>query len=239
MKTVRTHDKIYLFESRHDKPKEYFKFIEKKAFGKKRYFNKKEIICDFGCATGEFISFLKKKHPEKNFVGADVRSDLLKRAKKIVPDLTFLKKSVLNTKAFPKNKFDKCFLLGVHPIFDDFEKCFSNLVLWAKPKGKIFIYDLFNPYPVDVLIKFRFSKDYKKGPYKKNWNIFSQESVSRFLKKNKSIKNFQFEEFEMPFDLKPKKDPARSWTIKSNKKRLTTNGLSIIQRQILLSIYLK
>ena len=34
MKTVRTHDKIYLFESRHNKPKEYFKFIEKKAFGK-------------------------------------------------------------------------------------------------------------------------------------------------------------------------------------------------------------
>ena len=61
MKTVRTHDKIYLFESRHNKPKEYFKFIEKKAFGEKKYFNNKEIICDFGCATGEFLSFLKKK----------------------------------------------------------------------------------------------------------------------------------------------------------------------------------
>ena len=43
----------------------------------------------------------------------------------------------------------------------------------------------------------------------------------------------------MPFDLKPQKDPARSWTIKLGKKRLTTNGLSLIQRQILLSIYLK
>jgi len=74
---------------------------------------------------------------------------------------------------------------------------------------------------------------------KKNWNIFSQESISKFLKKNKFIKKFKFEEFEMPFDLKPQKDPARSWTIKLGKKRLTTNGLSLIQRQILLSIYLK
>ena len=58
MKTVRTHDKIYLFQNKHNKPKEYFKFIEKKAFGKKNYFNQKEIICDFGCATGEFLYFL-------------------------------------------------------------------------------------------------------------------------------------------------------------------------------------
>jgi len=83
MKTVRTHDKIYLFQNRHNKPKEYFKFIERKAFGKKKYFNQKEKICDFGCATGEFLYFLKKKHPEKNFTGVDIRSDLLKRAKKL------------------------------------------------------------------------------------------------------------------------------------------------------------
>jgi len=45
----------------------------------------------------------------------------------------------------------------------------------------------------------------------------------------------------MPFDLEiNKKDTVRSWTFKdSKKKRIMTNGLSIIQNQILLKIKLK
>ena len=35
MKFIRTHDHIYLTENRYKKPKEMFKFIEKKAFKKK------------------------------------------------------------------------------------------------------------------------------------------------------------------------------------------------------------
>jgi len=44
----------------------------------------------------------------------------------------------------------------------------------------------------------------------------------------------------MTFDLKPQKDPIRSWTFKDLKKRrYVTNGLSIIQPQQLLTINLK
>ena len=43
----------------------------------------------------------------------------------------------------------------------------------------------------------------------------------------------------MPFDLKPQKDPIRSWTIKSENRRLMINGISIIQPQTLLKIKLK
>ena len=39
MKIVRTHDAIYLSENRYSKPKEMFKFIEKRAFGNKALFN--------------------------------------------------------------------------------------------------------------------------------------------------------------------------------------------------------
>ena len=98
---------------------------------------------------------------------------------------------------------------------------------------------MFNPYPVDVLLKYRLSTNYKMKAFESGWNIFSEKSVSTFLKKNKSVKNFTFEKFEMPFDLKPQRDPIRSWTIKSNNKRLMINGLSIIQPQTLLSISLK
>ena len=239
MKFVRTHDQIYMHENRYKKTKEMFKFIERKAFDKKKILNK-EVVCDFGCAAGEFLYYLKKKQPNNTFFGTDIRNDLIRKAQKVLPDIKFLKKSVLKRNSFPKNFFHKSFLIGVHPIFDEFEKCFSNLIYWTKPSGKIFICEMFNPYPIDVLIKYRYSSKYNKGYYESGWNIFSEKSVSNFLKKNKYIKKFIFNEFIMPFDLKPQRDSVRSWTFQDSKrKRFITNGLSIIQTQQLLTIYLK
>ena len=98
---------------------------------------------------------------------------------------------------------------------------------------------MFNPYPVDVIIKYKLSKNYKKKFFESGWNIFSRNSVSMFLKKNKKVKSFKYHEFVMPFDLKPQSDPIRSWTVKAKKTRLMVNGLSIIQPQTLLIITLK
>jgi trans-aconitate methyltransferase len=236
MKIIRTHDKLYLKENRYNKPKEMFKFIEKRAI-KKNLINKK--ICDFGCAAGEFLFYLNKKKPENEYTGIDIRQDLLKKAKQYIPDATFKRGSVLNKKINKKNFFDISFLIGVHPIFDDFEKCFSNLIYWTKPKGEIYICDMFNPDPIDVIIKYRLSENQKKNTFESGWNIFSKKSVVNFLKKNEKVKSYKFEEFIMPFHLKRQKDPVRSWTVDMNKKKIMVNGLSIIQPQTLLKIKLK
>ena len=127
----------------------------------------------------------------------------------------------------------------MHPTFDSFEKCFSNLIYWTKPKGEIFICDLFNPDPVDVRVRYRLSKNYKINNLETGWNIFSHESIKNFLKKNKNVKSCSFEEFYMPFQLKRQKNPIRSWTMNMNKKKVMVNGLSIIQRQSVLKIKLK
>ncbi len=238
MKVKRLHDHIYLKENRYKKPKEMFKFIERNAF-KSTFNKKKELICDIGCAAGEFLYFLKKEYPHKSFTGVDLRKDLLNKAKRHVSGVKFLKGSVLRKSLFKKKSFDKIFLIGVHPIFDNFEKCFSNLIYWTKPKGEIYICDMFNPFAVDVLIKYKLAENYNSRIFESGWNIFSQKSVSTFLKKNNLIRSFKFKKFEMPFDLKPQKDPIRSWTIKSNKNRLMINGLSIIQPQTLLTIKLR
>lgn len=236
MKIIRTHDKLYLKENRYNNPKEMFKFIGKRAF-KKNTINKK--ICDFGCAAGEFLFYLNKKKTKNEYTGIDIRKDLLKKAEIHVPQATFKRGSVLNKNINKKNSFDISFLIGVHPIFDDFEKCFSNLIYWTRPKGEIFICDMFNPYPIDVIIKYRLSKDYKQNIFETGWNIFSKRSVINFLKKNKRVKSYKFEEFIMPFHLKKQKDPVRSWTVLMNKKKVMINGLSIIQPQTLLKIKLK
>ena len=65
---------------------------------------------------------------------------------------------------------------------------------------------------------------------------FSEKS-EEFLKKKSVVKNFKFKKFEMPFDLRPQKDPIRSWTIKS-KKTINDKWLPI-QPQTLLRIKLK
>tara|TARA_B100000787_G_scaffold50338_1_gene36252 strand:+ start:3215 stop:4000 length:786 start_codon:yes stop_codon:yes gene_type:complete len=243
LKTKRTHDSLYLKENRYENTKEMFKFIFKNAFPKKNYHKtKNENILDMGCAAGEFIYYLKKKLKEPNsIIGADVRVDLLKKASQNISGVTFVKKSATNKKSFEKKKFDKIFMIGVHPIFDSFEKCFSNLIEWTKKGGEVYICDLFNIYPVDVILRYKLSKNYNSQTYEAGWNIFSKESVSQFLKKNKRVKNFSFTQFYMPFDLDiNKKDTIRSWTFKNEqKKRIMTNGLSIIQNQILLKIKLK
>ena len=243
IKTKRTHDSLYLEENRYENTKEMFKFVFKNAFSIKSISKiQNEDILDIGCAAGEFIYFLRKKLKQSNnIVGADVRSDLLKKARQNILDATFVKKSATNKNSFKKKNFDKIFMIGVHPIFDTFEECFSNLIDWTKKGGEIYICDMFNPYPVDVILRYKLSKNYNSKIYETGWNIFSKASVTQFLKKKKRVKNISFTQFYMPFDLEiNKKDTVRSWTFKdSKKKRIMTNGLSIIQNQILLKIKLK
>ena len=128
-------------------------------------------------------------------------------------------------------------MVGVHPIFDDFTIFLKNILNWTKSKGEIYICDMFNPYPVDVFIYYRMSNDIKTNKLERGWNNLSISSFSRFLKNHKKVKSFSFTKFNMPFDLKRQKNPARSWTIKDeNKNRFIINGLGIIQNQYLLKI---
>ena len=93
----------------------------------------------------------------------DPISDLVKKAKNYVPNCRFYKKSVLNPKSWQSKIYDKVFMVGVHPIFDDFTIPLKNIISWTKPKGEIYICDMFNPFPVDVFIYYRMSKDIKKN----------------------------------------------------------------------------
>jgi ubiquinone/menaquinone biosynthesis C-methylase UbiE len=239
-KGKRTHDELYLKENRHKKPKEMFKFILKNSLGEEN-FDKSLKILDVGCAAGEFLHYVKKKTSIDDLSGMDIRPELLNKAKGLLKHVKFYKKDVLKNNSFKISTFDTIFMIGVHPIFDDFKKPFNNLIKWTKKRGKLYICDMFNPYPVDVIIRYKLAKNNKSEQYETGWNNFSILSVSNFLKKNKKIKSFSFKKFDMPFDLKKNKsDPVRSWTIKEKKNtRLMTNGLCIIQNQILLTINLK
>ena len=238
MKIRRTHDKLYLNENRYDQTKEIFKDIVDNCF-KENELNQNLNLCDMGCAAGEFLYYLNKIAPNSNLTGLDILKELLIKAKIHVPKANLVNGSVLDKNIFKENQFDKTFLTGVHSIFDDFKDCFKNLIKWTQPDGLVFVTGLFNPSPVDVFLKFKESKDYEDDFFETGWNIFSQNSVGKFLKELNKVKSFDFKKFDIKIDLKRQMDPIRSWTFKDEKKnRIITNGLSIVQPHYILKIQL-
>lgn len=164
---------------------------------------------------------------------------LLEKASQFVPSAILQEASVLDSGCKPDSVYDRSFLMGVHSIFDEFETCFSNLIKWTKSGGSVYIGGQFNPFPVDVLIKYKESKSYESDIYESGWNIFSQQSVSDFLSKHKKVSSHSFQKFDLTIDLPPREDPLRSWTIRDwLGNRLITNGLCILQPFYLLEIKL-
>ena len=225
MKIKRLHDDFYLKENRYDKPKECFKDLIKILKKQKK---KNLRLCDVGCANGELIYNLEKKFPSWKITGADLKQDLLNKAKNKNKEATFVKLDI--SKNYLKNKFDIIVASGVLSIFDNQNKVLSNLIKMLEHKGSLFIFGHFNPYPINVYLKYQDLKN-NKNILQSGWNIFALEFYKNFAKKN-NLK-FKIFPFDIKLDLKKnKKDPVRSWTFKTqNNKRLITNGLSIIQYQ--------
>ena len=101
MKTERTHDNFYLNEDRYDNVKESFKFILEKSFDKDELESELEV-CDLGCATGEFLYFLKSKATSINVHGLDVMSKLIDKAIMNIPGGKFKSGSVLDRTNYKK-----------------------------------------------------------------------------------------------------------------------------------------
>ena len=226
---VRTHDAFYLKENRYEKPKQLHMDIIESV--KKTIKNEQDtVICDFGCAAGEFAYALRKHFPGATIEGYDLLKELIAKAKHEVPNVAFHVGSITDRALCKANHSDYTLCTGVVSIFDSFEPVIDNLICWTKPGGHVFLHGLFNNYPVDVNIKYNLSADYGSGVAEAGWNIFSKQSVSAWLQKHPDVAAHGFTDFRIEVDLAPQDDPVRSWTIKDeNKHRLITNGLCLIQ----------
>lgn len=76
MKVERTHDYLYLNEDYKERPKEYFKFIEREI---SKDFNAESFkMIDIGCETGSFLFFLRNAYQNAELIGIDILPELLK-----------------------------------------------------------------------------------------------------------------------------------------------------------------
>ena len=215
----RSIDLDYLKQNYYNNPKqihlELFKIIEKK----KSLSNNNLKYCDVGCADGQFINLISKK-TNFSITGVDVHKKLLNKAKKNIKDLKVIEGSVLDKSLFRKNSFDVITMTGVLSIFKNFSQPLNNLMYWCKPGGFLIVTSVFNDCDIDVFINYRNSSKKKSFLKKKDdWNIFSKKTLSSFLYKKKKVKNFQFKDFKLKFDIKKNKDyPHKMWTIKKKKQ---------------------
>ena len=217
----RTHDTLYLSENRYLAPKQIHLELIALICGYLDgiHSNQKTLIGDFGCAAGEFEYALQKHFlltPEKyeNIIleGYELLEVLVNKARKEVPGVKFCLGSVEDKSTCQESRLDVTLMTGVLCIFDRFEPILDNAIFWTKNKGRVFVHSLFNNYPVDVNVKYNLSTDYGSGNLESGWNIFSKDSVSRWLSQHKNVESFKFHDFQIAVDIPKNIDPVRSWT---------------------------
>jgi len=238
-KVERTHDlEIYLNEERYQQPKEIFKVLVRRI-QETGLLETGGTLCDMGCATGEFLYYARQHFPAACLLGVDVMPQLIARAREMVPGVEFQVGSVRERDTLPVHSVDVMVMQGVMSIFDDFETTLDNLLAWTRPGGRIYVFGLVNPWPVDVWIKIRRSDDPDPEHREPGWNIFSRASLGRFLDERLGPGRHRFTPFEMPFDLEPHPDdPVRSWTFRdASGRRLFTNGLCLLLNLEILEIW--
>jgi SAM-dependent methyltransferase len=224
---ARTHDVFYLKENRYREPKENFKFCLNLA--RQWKFDERGVVCDVGCAAGEFPYYLKQQLPEADIVGVEYLPSLIAKAEQEVPGVQFRQGSVLDPNALPRVSADLSFLVGVHSLFDDPIPAFENLVNWTKPGGQVIVFSLFNRFPIDVYIKVRRQSD-PADHREEGWNMISQATVSEFLKDHPRVAEHRFVKFNIDLDLAQRvDDPLRTWTFKDEQGvRHIINGIGLV-----------
>jgi len=231
----RTHDLFYLKNKINDNPKDSFKRVGDLISNYKDKNKKKLTIVDIGCAAGQFPSYLTTRFENDNILGYEYVEELVSAARVSYPEIKFKKASVLDRSAIRSSSCDVITLLGVLSIFDDIDPILSNISHWIKPNGRVYMHGMFNPFDIDVFIKYRDSKKYAKNIFEPGWNIISQSSITRILEKY-NAKLVKFYEFKISCDIKKNNDdPVRSWTEKlQNGERQIVNGICLKQPQYIL-----
>jgi len=212
----RTHDHLYLKDKRYRRNSKFLTKFFLKLIIKKNF----KTLIDVGCANGDLLNFISKKIPNKNYVGTDVSSKLLKLAKKNNQKIKFIRDDITK-KNYKKLKTDIIHCAGVLNIFDNVENIISQLISRCKRKGNIYITHYFNDYGIDYITRYRDNNNSnQKQISEMGWNVFSKLTLKKILKKNK-------------------KDLMRTWSTYYKGEKYFVNGLNFFNKIYFLIIKLK
>jgi SAM-dependent methyltransferase len=225
-------DELYLREARFDEPKESFKFLRRLLSEARPAAG--GVLADLGCATGELIYYLAGEFPALRFHGIDISEALIARARQMVPAASFATGSLDDPKAGEAEAFEYCTMSGVLCCFDDPLPVLANTLRWLKPGGTALIFDAFNDYPVDVILRYR-RADRMDAPWEKGWNVFARQSIDRFLGESRSVAQWDYLPFRMPIQIEKRGDPMRTWTIETadNPHQIVNGASQLVDLSVL------
>lgn len=233
----RKHDSFYANEISNS-PKQSFLSVLNLIIENTRNSNGEVQILDIGCATGEFPAFLIDRLDKRFIVsGMEFLDSLISVANQKYPRINIFQGSIEDLNCIEEQSYDIITVLGVISIFDELDEIISNLMHWIKPNGRVFLHGMFNPDPIDVLVKYRESAFLDTDEkFENGWNIISQESFSKIAIK-KGAKNVIYHDFELSIDLHKQNDAVRSWTeVLESGKRQIVNGICLKQPQFIAEI---
>lgn len=191
-------------------------------------------ILDVGCASGELLSFLKADTGTTgDLAGIDLSDELIENARERFadPDIEF---SVADAATFKSSKkYDLITMASVLSYFDDPYPVLKNMLSHLNPGGLVLVSGVFNDYGIEVRMSY-------KLPTHDKWmkhavlHQFSLESMLKFFDDN----GYSCTESKqiMPFELKPKENPGRSWTVDLDGERHMMSGLQLIYNISILQI---
>jgi len=204
---------IYSNTKEYSTPKESFKCIVDLI--QKRYAKTPLSILDVGCATGAFLYYAKKNLTIKSSIGIDVSDEHLMQASANMPDTEFIVENILSPKKINGRKVDVVTCLGTLSIFDDIDMVMKNLLELVNEGGSLYVHDLVNKYPVDVLMRYRRADDEKNRNWMSGFNVRSMKTYESIIKGIDEKSTISFFPFSMPFQIPISSDPMRAWTIKT------------------------
>lgn len=192
----------YIDEDMRDDPKEYFQLMN--SLLKEMTW---DSLCDVGCATGDFLHYIRSQHgKEKELTGIDSFDRLRDIAASRLPDCRFYKGNIWTAEGLPEERYDVVCMSGVLNIVDDFRRPIENLAAMLNEGGTIMIFAQFDPHDCHTRV------DYKIKGHEETMEIYSLSEVSQWL--GQQGFRHTFLPFKMKAAIKERKDdPSRSYTV--------------------------
>ena len=133
-----------------------------------------------------------------------------------VPHAHFHCASLEDAGAIPAGAFDLVTCSGVIEIFDDLTVPLAQIVHALRPGGLALVQSIFNPQPVDVLMRYRRAD--LPGEWERGWNMHARVTIERLLHtmSHGGLElTYEWEPFRLSMDLPRRDDVMRAWTVET------------------------
>jgi SAM-dependent methyltransferase len=197
-------------------------------------FTKDFGLLDVGAASGAFVQYALNRFPALRATGVDFDPELVREATRRVSGASFVVGDANQLTSIADQSFNAVTMTGTHSIFEDFRPSFSECIRATAAGGRVLITGLFNEYPVDAQIHWRYATKFGDA-WHPGYNLFSKVSVASHLDAHPRVSGYRFLPFALPFDLAPTADPIRSWTeSNASGQRALRNGIMPLHFETLL-----